>query len=352
VQYSWELEQKSYLLEQTMAQLRHEVEQRTQAEQALLLANAEILALNQSLQADKLTLEERVRDRTKELETALQQLQQTQIQLIQTEKMSSLGQMVAGIAHEINNPINFIHGNTVHLNEYVKDLCKLLQMYQATFTPTRSITAYEEDVDIEFILEDIPQLLDSINLGTKRVKEIVLAMRNYSRLDEAEVKEVDIHEGIESTLLILHHRIKQGINVIKDYATLPRIACNPAQLNQVFTNIIVNALDAMEEQPNARKQLFISTCAIAPDAIQISFRDTGSGIPPDIQAKIFDPFFTTKSVGKGTGLGLGICYQIVRRHGGEITVNSTPQQGTEFVITLPIQLPTHEREQGAIDRTS
>ncbi|NEO84408.1 MAG: urea ABC transporter substrate-binding protein [Spirulina sp. SIO3F2] len=338
VQYSWELEQRSHLLKQTTRQLRHEIRQRQQAEQALHAANTEIMALNESLRADKTTLEQHVRSRTRDLETALRQLQDTQAQLIQTEKMSSLGQMVAGIAHEINNPINFVYGNLFHLQQYLQDLCDLIQLYEQSYEPTPEIAAKAEDMELEFVLGDINKLLESMGVGVVRVRDIVSAMRNFSRLDEAAIKAVDLHEGLESTLLILGNRLKSGCAIVRDYGSLPPVQCYPAQINQVFTNIIVNALDAMEEANSPTQRLTITTRAIADEQVQISFQDTGPGIPPELQAKIFDPFFTTKPVGKGTGLGLGICYQIIQKHDGQLEVFSELNQGTEFRITLPIDL--------------
>ena len=285
------------------------------------------------------SLEQRVEQRTADLTNAMRELQQTQSQLVQTEKMSSLGEMMAGIAHEINNPISFIQGNIPALNQCFQELLSLLGLYQKTYSkPTDEICQLREDIEIEFLAEDVPRILSSMDMGTKRVRDIVLSLRNYSRLDEAVVKDVDIHEGIDSTLLILNHRIKQGVEVIKNYGTLPSVICSPSQLNQVFTNIISNALDALFEHHTDTKQIIITTRTLTPEHVQICIRDTGKGMSPDVKKKIFDPFFTTKPVGKGTGLGMGICFKIIEQHQGEIAVETAVGQGTEFIITLPSKL--------------
>ncbi|NER80365.1 MAG: two-component sensor histidine kinase, partial [Leptolyngbya sp. SIO1D8] len=283
------------------------------------------------------TLEVKVEERTQALTNTLNQLQETQSQLIQTEKMAGLGQMVAGIAHEINNPINFIYGNIGPLTEYVQDLMELLETYQAEYhQPSEAVVNVQAEIDLEFITTDITRLLSSMKTGTQRVREIVVSLRNYSRLDEAAIKVVDVHEGIDSTLLILNHRLKRGIEVSKDYGALPKIPCSPAQLNQVYTNIIANAIDAMFEADANPKQLAIRTRLLPLDRIQIGIKDNGGGIPEKIRHKIFDPFFTTKGVGEGTGIGLGICYRIIQQHQGQLEVFSEVGKGTEFLITLPI----------------
>ena len=300
------------------------------------------------------TLEAKVESRTAELTSTLAELQEAQSQLIQTEKMSSLGQMVAGIAHEINNPVNFIQGNITPLKDYIQDLRDLLATYQSEYPePTEAVFAKEKEIDLEFVLEDSSKLLKSMKIGTQRVQDIVVSLRNYSRLDEAVIKEVDIHEGLESTLLILNHRLKHSVDVIKEYGALPLVRCSPAQLNQVFTNIIANALDAMFDHDSDPKQLTIATRVFASDQVQVSIRDTGPGMTPEVKAKIFNPFFTTKTVGKGTGLGLGICFKIVEHHRGRIEVNSQVGEGTEFVITLPIAaLPADANGTAQMDITS
>ena len=270
-----------------------------------------------------------------------QELKQTQSQLIQTEKMSSLGQMVAGIAHEINNPVNFIRGNIDYANKYIQDLTDLVTLYQEYYpNPPDTILERIEDIELEFLREDLPKTLSSMKMGADRIREIVVSMRNFSRSDDGNMKSADIHEGIDSTLVILNHRLKQGIQVIKQYGKLPAVECSPAQLNQVFMNVIGNAIDALEEVKKGDKgyspTIWISTEVTADNTVTVKIRDNGPGIAAGCAQQIFDPFFTTKSIGKGTGLGLAISYQIVAKHHGKIEVNSQIGEGTEFVITLPV----------------
>ncbi|MDJ0735790.1 MAG: ATP-binding protein [Nostocaceae cyanobacterium] len=293
------------------------------------------------LELARQTLEQRVEERTEELSQALQNLQQTQTQLIQTEKMSSLGQMVAGVAHEINNPVNFIYGNLTHVDGYTQDLLYLIELYQQHYPDTNPEIQEEiEAIDLEFLVEDLPKTLSSMKMGTERIREIVLSLRNFSRLDEAEVKAVDIHQGIESTLLLLNHQIKKGIEIVKEYGDLPPVECHSAQLNQVFMNILNNGMDALLEQPESvKKQIVIRTEILKNqpvESVRVLIKDNGLGIPLEIQNKLFDPFFTTKPVGKGTGLGLSICYQIIEKHKGKIQVASQPGEGAEFCILLPV----------------
>jgi two-component system, NtrC family, sensor kinase len=293
----------------------------------------------QELQEAQRTLEQRVEERTQQLQQTLQELKDTQGQLIQTEKMSSLGEMVAGIAHEINNPINFIYGNIQCAETYLQDLVDLLNLYQQEYPHENWIIEEKiADIDLEFLTEDLSKMFFSMKVGAQRIREIVLSLRNFSRLDEAEMKDVNIHEGIDNTLLILNHRLNKEIQVIKNYGDLPLIDCYPAQLNQVFMNIISNGIDALLECKNKdEKQIFIDTLKLDNNYIKVVIRDNGPGILPEIINKLFDPFFTTKPVGKGTGLGLSICYQIIEKHQGKIEVISAVAQGTEFVITLPIK---------------
>jgi PAS domain S-box-containing protein len=279
------------------------------------------------------------------LEKTLTDLKQTQIKLIHSEKMSSLGNMVAGIAHEINNPVNFIHGNIAPANEYVQDLLSLIELYQKYFPdPPKEIQKQLENIELEFIKLDVIKLLNSMSVGTERIREIVLSLRNFSRLDEAEIKAVNIHEGIDSTLMILHNRLKEKpkypeISIIKNYDDLPLIKCYPGQLNQVFMNILSNAIDALEdvELMNKKREIHITTERTSNNQLAIKIADNGIGISPEIMPKLFDPFFTTKDVGKGTGLGLSISYQIiVDKHKGNLSCHSTLGRGTEFIIEIPM----------------
>lgn len=278
-----------------------------------------------------------------QLEQALLKLQKTQAQLIQTEKMSSLGQLVACVAHEINNPVNFIHGNISHASEYIQDLLSLAELchqHQSELAP--EIQKKIQELDLDFLMEDLPKLLSSMKIGTHRIQQIVLSLRNFSRLDEAEMKPVNIHEGIDSTLLILHNRLKakpgcETIHVTKEYGELPMVECYAGQLNQVFMNILGNAIDALENQPDAVGNITIRTSVKDEQSILVEISDDGPGMPPEVQNRIFDPFFTTKPVGKGTGLGLSISHQIItEKHRGTLQCNSEIGQGTKFYIELPI----------------
>ena len=294
------------------------------------------------------------------LRQLLDELQQSQMHLIQNEKMASLGQLAAGIAHEINNPVNFIYGNLYHVDEYVNDLVTLTQAYQQINPEsTQEIDALHErskHLDIDFILEDLPKTLASMQTGSDRIRKIVLSLRNFSRLDEATFKAVDIHEGIDSTLLILGYRLKaygdrHVVEIIKDYGDIPLIECYPAQLNQVFMNLLSNALDALEEAVTVRKncandqvsnftpKIWISTQMNESDQVEIRIADNGMGIAEEIKAKIFAHFFTTKPIGKGTGLGLAISNQIIcDKHGGTLGFESSLGEGTEFIIRLLVSL--------------
>lgn len=278
-----------------------------------------------------------------QLQTALSDLKNTQSQLVQAEKMSSLGQLVAGIAHEVNNPINFISGNINHLKHYMQDLVDLVHLYQARYPkPDSDITDRMEEIDLEFLVEDVSKVLHSMQVGVDRVSQIILSLRNFSRLDEAEMKRVDLHEGLDNTLLILNHRFNRGIRVVKDYGALPPIECYPAQLNQVFMNLLVNAIDALEAAQALRDlstfsaKIRIQTRQASAHQVQVCIADNGVGMSAETQQKIFDAFFTTKPIGQGTGLGLSIAYTIIEQHQGRITVQSEINTGTEFTIVVPI----------------
>ncbi|WP_354635113.1 CHASE2 domain-containing protein [Planktothricoides raciborskii] len=313
--------------------------------------------LNEYSKNLEMKVEERTQDllqRTKQLSATLQELKSTQTQLIQAEKMSALGQLVAGIAHEINNPTNFIYGNLDHAEDYFNDLIELIELYQDYYpSPGEEIEKFMEEIELEYLTEDFSKVLHSMKIGASRIREIVKSLRTFSRLDEAEIKDVDIHEGIDSTLMILDNRLQQKkdrpeIQVIKEYGKLPPINCYAGQLNQVFMNLLTNAIDAIESQPikndlnshsSSHSWIKIVTKMKNAAEIEIAIADNGPGIPDEVKHRLFDPFFTTKPVGKGTGLGLSISYSIiVEKHGGQLEVNSTPGKGTEFIISIPVKL--------------
>ncbi|RCJ23104.1 hypothetical protein A6S26_00645 [Nostoc sp. ATCC 43529] len=348
---------------------------------------------------ERIRAETQLKQQAEDLAKALNELQQTQMQLVQSEKMSGLGQLVAGVAHEINNPVNFIYGNLAHANDYIQDLVGFIRYQQLHPHPISEIEELAAEIDLEFLIEDLPKLLNSMKIGAQRIREIVLSLRNFSRMDEADMKEVNIHEGIDSTLMILEHRIKAtpnrpAIQIIKEYSNLPLVECYAGQLNQVFMNILANAIDALEEamgnaewgiesgemgrlvlsgaevwgdeaegqgvggkvenlplflvpMPNAQCPMPNALCLIPTIRIHteltrekqvvIRIADNGLGIPKQVKQRLFDPFFSTKPIGKGTGMGLSISYQIIsQKHGGSLECISQPGSGAEFVVTIPL----------------
>lgn len=321
------------------------------AQIAISLENATLYQTLQTANTSLKASETRERERASQLEHSLHELQDTQAQLIQTEKISSLGQLVAGVAHEVNNPVGFIAGNLNHTQQGFNDLIGLIKLYRDSFPqPGREIEDRIEAIDLDFLVKDLPQMISSMKLGTDRIKEIMQSLRNYSRIDGSEKQLADLHRGIESTLMILSHRLKGSpdhppIQVIKEYGDIPEIPCFAGQLNQVFMNLIANAIDALEEQNRGKSYAALEATpncitirtSIENDHAIIRIKDNGSGMPLDVQQRIFEAFFTTKPEGKGTGLGLPICYQIVyEKHGGQLSLLSAVGEGTEFIIQIPM----------------
>ncbi|MGI0491213.1 sensor histidine kinase [Alkalinema pantanalense CENA528] len=383
-------------------------EDRTRLERTLAISSEELLTANNKLKLVLQDVEQQVADRTQalsqsnaDLQATLSELKETQLQLLQQEKMSSLGQLVAGVAHEINNPINFISSNLPYVEQYAHDFMRLIQVYQLQY-PQSNLMIDElcREINLDFLMTDLGKILASMRVGTERIQEIVLSLRNFSRLDEAEMKPVYLQEGLDSTLMILSSRLKtselsQSIAVIQQHRSLPKIHCYAGQLNQVFMNLLVNAIDALEEcpkfqrsQPSApeiaessgtapfqqgtaspanglslpstavlsdptlawlqqwlqqeqqRPSIWIRSELLNPDWLQVQIIDNASGIPERVKNYLFDPFFTTKPIGKGTGLGLSISYSIVTdRHGGQLSCHSLPGQGTLFTVKIPTRQP-------------
>jgi len=296
-----------------------------------------------------------------QIASGIEELQRAQLQIVHSEKMSSLGQLVAGIAHEINNPINFIYGNISYVNDCAQDLLNAIAYYHAQDTESATLTsnppaqtsslpdAYDppDPEELNFLIEDLPKVCASMRVGAERVRDIVLSLRNFARLDEAELKLVNIHDGLDNAVLLLGYRLeatptRSPITIERDYGELPDLECYPGQLNQALLNLVLNAIESFDLESDKpvmiKPQITLQTRQLDDHHISILIRDTGKGMTPELQTKIFDPFFTTKPIGQNKGLGLSIAERIITvQHGGTIRLQSTAGNGTEVTITLPIQ---------------
>jgi len=310
----------------------------SQAEALRVITENERLVREQNV-----VLEFKVKERTEELELALTDLKEAQSQLVDSEKMAGLGQLTAGIAHEINNPINFVTSNIKPLELDILDLNSVINMYesldfnQEIEPQIANIESFKKQIDISFVREEIKSLLSGIGEGARRTAEIIRSLKNFSRLDENDTKPVDLNEGLDSTLVLIRSTFPSNLKIVKDYQALPLVECMPGKINQVFMNLITNGIYAIKSKPEQNEEEFVTikTWQEGND-VKISIKDTGTGMPEDVRQKIFEPFFTTKDVGEGTGLGLSIVFRIIENHHGNIDVVTKVNQGTEFIITLPI----------------
>ncbi|WP_254565840.1 sensor histidine kinase [Oscillatoria sp. HE19RPO] len=316
---------------------------------------------NRELEQKVAQLTQQLTDQDQQLQDSVQELHRLQQHLLQMEKMSMLGQMVSGISHEINNPINFIYGNLPYVEEHVDDLFRVLEAYQEGYPDNaEAVEEILEEVELDYVLEDLPRIMGSLKVGAERIRDLVLTLRNFYRLDEPDMKVSDLQEGLEATLVLLNNRYKQNIEVVCEFGKIPKIECYINQINQVFMNLINNAIDALEEPDNSatyggeklerkpgKRKIIITTETLENNRVAITISDNGPGIAPDIETRVFEPFFTTKAMGVGTGLGLSISKKIIEEnHHGKIICTSKPNEGSTFRIELPVSQPK-EAEGGA-----